>query len=276
MSVQFPAPDRNGADVVAASPASCCADVYGSDLVALLLGDSYHPGGLTLTRRLARLLGLRRDEHVLDLASGRGSTALLLAEEFGVRVSGLDLSAANIALAQGRLNTAERARRISFALADAEQLPHPDATFDAVVIECALCTFTDKARAVTEMVRVLRPGGRLGLTDVVAEPDQLPPELTTVAARIACVAGALPMRGYCDVLETAGLQVRRIERHDLALLRMLDQIEARLALARLTARAQATQLGLNLDRAGPVMTAARAAASTGTIGYGLLVAEKPA
>jgi hypothetical protein len=78
------------------------------------------------------------------------------------------------------------------------------------------------------------------------------------------------------VLETAGLQVRRIERHDLALLRMLDQIEARLALARLTARAQATQLGLNLDRAGPVMTAARAAASTGTIGYGLLVAEKPA
>ena len=255
---------------------ACCADVYGSDLVTLLLGDSYHPGGLTLTRRLAGLLGVRRDEHVLDLACGRGSTALLLAEEFGARVSGLDLSAANVALAQGRLTTAGKADRVSFALADAEQLPHPDATFDAVVIECALCTFTDQARAVTEIMRVLRPGGRLGLTDVVAEPDQLPSELTSVAARIACVAGALPVRGYCDLLETAGMQVRRIERHDLALLRMLDQIDARLALARLTARTQAAQLGLNLDRAGPVLTAARAAAVAGTIGYGLLIAEKPA
>jgi cyclopropane fatty-acyl-phospholipid synthase-like methyltransferase len=262
--------------MVAASAASCCADVYGSDLVALLLGDSYHPGGLPLTRRLARLLGLRRDEHVLDLACGRGSTALLLAEEFGARVSGLDLSAANVALAQGRLTTAERVRQVSFELADAEQLPHPDAAFDAVVIECALCTFSDKARVATEIVRVLRPGGRLGLTDVVAEPDQLPPELTTVAARIACVAGALSMNGYCDVLEAAGLRVRRIERHDLALLRMLDQIDARLALARLTAHGQAKQLGLDLDRAGLIMTAARAAATTGTIGYGLLVAERPA
>jgi hypothetical protein len=125
-------------------------------------------------------------------------------------------------------------------------------------------------------MRVLRPGGRLGLTDVVAEPDQLPSELTSVAARIACVAGALPVRGYCDLLETAGMQVRRIERHDLAFLRMLDQIDVRLALARLTARTQAAQLGLNLDRAGPVLTAARAAAVAGTIGYGLLIAEKPA
>lgn len=275
MSTPFAEPRSGATGPAARSPASCCADVYGSDLVALLLGDSYHPGGLKLTRRLARLLGLRRDQHVLDLACGRGSTALLLAEEFGVRVSGLDVSAANVAHAQRRLTNAARKRRVSFAMADAEQLPHPDATFDAIVIECALCTFADKAGAVREMVRVLRPGGRFGLTDVVAEPGQLPAELTTFGARIACVAGALPMRGYCDVLEMAGLHVRRIERHDLALLRMLDQIEARLTLARLTARANAERLGLDLDRAGQILTAARTAVSTGTIGYGLFIAERP-
>ena len=58
---------------------ACCAAAYGSDVATLLLGDSYHPGGLTLTRRLAAQLGLRRDAHVLDVASGRGATAMALA-----------------------------------------------------------------------------------------------------------------------------------------------------------------------------------------------------
>ncbi|HUR24096.1 MAG TPA: hypothetical protein VMZ73_09520, partial [Acidimicrobiales bacterium] len=64
----------------------CCARSYQQDAVALILGDSYHPGGLELTRRLGRSLNLRRGERVLDVASGPGTTAFLLAADFGVDV----------------------------------------------------------------------------------------------------------------------------------------------------------------------------------------------
>jgi ubiquinone/menaquinone biosynthesis C-methylase UbiE len=169
---------------------ACCAAAYGSDIAALLLGDSYHPGGLSLTRRLAGQLGLSRDAHVLDVASGPGASAMMLAGEFGLRVAGLDLSAANVALAQGRADAEGQADRVSFAVGDAERLPYPDAAFDAVVVECALCTFPNKPAAAAETSRVLCSGGRLGLTDVVADPDRLPAELTPqrVASTLATLA----------------------------------------------------------------------------------------
>jgi hypothetical protein len=72
---------------------ACCAATYSSDVVALLLGYSYHPGGLALTRRLAARLGLAAGQRVLDVAAGRGGSGLLLAAEFGVTVDGVDLSA---------------------------------------------------------------------------------------------------------------------------------------------------------------------------------------
>jgi ubiquinone/menaquinone biosynthesis C-methylase UbiE len=254
---------------------ACCAAAYGSDLAALLLGDSYHPGGLALTRRLARQLDLPPDAHVLDVAAGRGATARVLASEFGLRVSGVDLSAANVALASGTAASDGLTDRVSFQIADAERLPHPDAGFDAVVVECALCTFPDKPAAVSEIARELRKGGKLGLTDVLAETDRLSAELTTLAARVACIADALPMHAYAALVDAAGLSVTRIERHDTTIMRMIDQIEARLTLVRLTAPAQVAALGLDIDRTRATLTAARAAVADGILGYGLLVAQKP-
>jgi arsenite methyltransferase len=255
---------------------ACCAAAYGADVVALLLGDSYHPGGLALTRRLAGQLDLPAGAQVLDVASGRGATAVLLAQDCRLRVTGLDLSAANVALSRGRADAEGLADRVSFTVGDAERLPYPDDSFDAVVVECALCTFPNKPAAAAEIARVLRPGGNLGLTDVVADPRRLPVELTTLAAHIACVADALPLSGYSELLSTAGLHTTRAERHDAAIARMIDQIEARLAVVRLTARARIEEIGLDLDLAGPALVAARAAVTDGVLGYGLLVAEKPA
>jgi SAM-dependent methyltransferase len=255
---------------------TCCATAYGSDVVALLLGDSYHPGGLTLTRRLASVLDLAPGERVLDVACGRGTTALLLAQEYGARIDGIDLSPANVALAEGAATASGRSGQVRFRAGDAEHLPYPDSSFDAVTCECALCTFPDKPTAATELARVLRPGGRVGITDVIAEPDRLPAELTTVAAWIACVADARPLDHYARLLVDAGLAVTWSERHDHAITRMLDQIEARLSLVRLTAAAKFAELGLDLHRAEPVLAAARAAVKTGALGYGLLVAAKPA
>lgn len=255
---------------------TCCADAYSSDAVALLLGDSYHPGGTALTRHLADVLGLAEDSRVLDAASGRGTTALLLAGTYRVHVDGVDYAPANTALAQDAARAAGLAGRTAFTTGDSEQLPYPDAVFDTAVCECALCTFPDKARAAAEFARVLKPGGRLGLTDVTADPARLPAELTGLAARIACVADARPLEEYAAILAGAGLRTVRTERHDQAMVRMLDQIEARLQLLRMTAAGRLTEAGVDLDAAPAVLAAARAAVTAGTLGYALLIAEKPA
>jgi SAM-dependent methyltransferase len=264
-------PAGAGPEVVKA----CCAATYGADLVALLLGDAYHPGGLALTRRLADLLALTPADRVLDVASGRGTTALMLAHEYGVRVDGVDLSATNVALAQGAAQAADLASRAVFTAGDAEALPYPDAMFDAVVCECAFCTFPDKPTAATELARVLRPGGRVGITDVVADPGRLPAELTGLTAWIACVADARPTAEYAAILTDAGLSVTRTGQHDAALNRMIDQIEARLGVVRMTARERAEALGVDFDRAPTVLAAARAAVADGALGYAMLTASKP-
>ena len=160
-------------------------------------------------------------------------------------------------------------------MTDAERLPPPDASFDAVVVECALCTFPDKPAAVSEIARVLRAGGKLGLTEALAETDRLPAEFTTLTAHVACITDALPIYAYAALVEAAGLSVTRTERHDTAIMRMIDQIEARLTLVRLTAPAQMEALGLDIHRTGPSLAGARAAVDDGILGYGLLVAQKP-
>ncbi|WP_282695986.1 methyltransferase domain-containing protein [Streptomyces sp. CC208A] len=255
---------------------SCCAAAYSSDAVALLLGDAYHPGGTALTRRLADGLGLAPGARVLDVASGRGTTALLLADAYGCEVDGVDYAPANTALAQGAAQAAGLADRARFTTGDAERLPYPDGVFDAVVCECALCTFPDKSRAASEFARVLRPGGRLGLTDVTADADRLPPGLTGLGARIACVADARPLRRYAEILAAAGLRTERTERHDGAMLRMIDQIEARLNLLRMTAPTRLAATGLDPDAAPAVLRAARTAVTDGVLGYALLVAVRDA
>ncbi|MBW1600504.1 methyltransferase domain-containing protein, partial [Streptomyces sp. JJ38] len=106
---------------------ACCAAAYSSDIVSALLGDSYHPGGATLTRHLADGLALRPGGRVLDVASGRGTTALLLAGVHGVRVHGVDFAPANTALAQGAAQAAGLTHRAEFTTGDAERLPCPDA-----------------------------------------------------------------------------------------------------------------------------------------------------
>ncbi|HCT76645.1 MAG TPA: methyltransferase type 11 [Micromonosporaceae bacterium] len=254
---------------------ACCAATYGSDLVTMLLGESYHPGGLALTRHLADLLSLAGDHTVLDVASGRGTTALMLADRYGARIHGVDLSTANVALAKGAADAAGLAGRAAFTVADAEQLPYPDSSFDAIVCECAFCTFPGKPAAAAELARVLRPGGRVGITDVTAEPARLPAELTGLAAWVACIADARPLAEYGAILSAAGLVVTHTERHDHAMTRMIDQIEARLSLVRITARGRAEALGVDFGRAPAMLSAARTAVAAGVLGYGLLVAKQP-
>ncbi|WP_327372922.1 methyltransferase domain-containing protein [Streptomyces sp. NBC_01216] len=255
---------------------SCCADAYAKDVVALLLGESYHPGGTRLTLRLADRLGLAPGMRVLDVASGRGTTALLLADRYQVRADGVDYAPTGVALAREAAEAAGLADRVSFTTGDAERLPYGDAVFDAVVCECSLCVFPDKARAAGEFARVLKPGGRVGVTDVIARPDRLPPELRGLGARIACVADARPQSAYTAILAAAGLRTVATERHDRAMVRLIDQIEARLALVRRTAPTRLAASGVDPASARDVLDAARAAVAGGDLGYLLLTAVRPA
>src|SRR5260370_14924982 len=144
----------------------CCAQLYESDLGKVLLGDSFHPGGLRLTERLGELLHLTPASRVLDIASGKGTNALFLAERFGCHVIGTDYSSQNIARANELAAAKGLASRVRFEPGDAERLPFPDASFDAVLCECAFCTFQDNSDAAREFVRVLRPAMRVGLSDI--------------------------------------------------------------------------------------------------------------
>ena len=259
-------------DQAAAELKRCCAAAYGLDIVAALLGESYHPGGIELTRRLAGAVGLRTGMRVAEVASGPGTTAIALAEEFGVHVIGLELGARSAVRAARTALARQPPPRVSFVVADAEAAPLADGSVDAVLCECAFCTFPDKRRGASEMARLLGPGGRVGIADVVVEPEGLPPSLRTAAAWIGCLAGALPARDYEQILGTAGLRVVASEPHDEALAAMIDQVEARLLALRL---AGGSPLGaIDPRQVRGVADAARRAVAGGVAGYLLLVAEK--
>jgi hypothetical protein len=263
---------------VTADPAeikACCAAAYGQDAVALVLGESYHPGGLSLTRRLADALGLRRGWRVVDVASGPGATARLLAAEYAVTVDAVDLGESTVERARSATVEAGLAERVRFHLGDAERLPLPDGSADAVVCECALCTFPNKAMAAAEFARVLRPGGRIGITDVVVAEQGLPAELTTLAAWVACIADARPLAGYVDILATAGLVTSHVEEHDGALARMIEQIEGRVRLLRMTAADRLAAAGIDAQAVLRYTGLAKQAVADEVIGYRLLIAEKP-
>ncbi len=250
---------------------SCCARLYESDVVRLLLGDSYHPGGVELTRRLARMAGVTAASDVLDVASGPGTTALLLARELGASVVGVDLGPATVQGASARAVEADLAERVGFRVGDAESLPVPDASADVVICECAYCTFPDKAAAASEMARVLRPGGRVAISDVVLDVDRVGDRLRSLAGWVACLADARPIETYTALLETAGLRILVTERHDDAMTTMIDAIEARLTALRVLGRLPA---GFDVDQAGELVVEARAAVAAGAAGYALLIAEK--
>lgn len=257
---------------------ACCADAYSRDIVALLLGDSFHPGGATLTRRLADQLGLRSTgdpRRVADIAAGPGASARLLASDYGVAVDGVDISEINVKRAQAAVAQTGLTERVRFHLGDAESVPLPDDTFDALVCECAFCTFPDKNAAAQQFARILRPGGLAGITDVTVGDGGLPAELTPLAAWVACIADARTVTDYTDILEGAGLRTRHIESHDESLLDMIDRIDARITALHVAAPEILADNGIRHDSVRDFTALARAAVQTGRIGYTLMIAEKP-
>lgn len=253
---------------------ACCASTYAGDAARWLLGDRFHPGGSALTHELIEALGVGPGQLVVDIASGPGTSTLQVARETGCDVIGIDLSAASVQAARDAAERSGLADRARFEEGDAEALPLGDGVADGVISECALCTFPDKQAAAAEIARVLKPGMRLALSDMVAEPARLAPELQTLAGWVSCVADARPLPEVEALLGDAGLECERSERRDDALADMLDRVEARLRAARVLGGLAPPSLVENVERGLAMIDCARAAIADGVLGYAVVVARR--
>jgi arsenite methyltransferase len=144
-------------------------------------------------------------EIVLDLGSGGGIDVLLSAQRVGPygHAYGLDMTDEMLALAR-RNATEAGATNVTFLKGQIEQIPLPDAAIDVIISNCVINLSTDKPAVFAEMQRVLRRGGRVGVSDVLVDEDLDPAVILEQAARIGCVAGALTFSDYRQQLASAG------------------------------------------------------------------------
>jgi SAM-dependent methyltransferase len=148
---------------------------------------------------------LREGEVVVDLGSGGGLDVLLAARQVGPdgRAIGIDMTDEMIALAR---RNAEKAglKNVEFHKATIDALPLPDASVDCVISNCVINLAPDKAAVFREIARVLKPGGRLAVSDIALK-SELPPEIgNDLMAYVGCIAGAIPIEEYVAGLRAAG------------------------------------------------------------------------
>jgi arsenite methyltransferase len=158
---------------------------------------------------------LHEGETVLDLGSGAGADVLISARRVGPsgRAIGLDMTDEMLALA--RRNAADAgAANAEFLKGYIEELPLPDASVDVVISNCVINLSADKPQVIREAARVLRPGGRFAVSDVIADPDMDAATRADMQQWTGCIAGALTRTEFEAALRDAGLvDVEIIETH---------------------------------------------------------------
>ena len=200
--------------------ASCCGDgccgdagctdnlatvTYYSDLDRADLPDAAVLASLGCGNPIA-VADLNPGERVLDLGSGGGIDVLLSAKRVGPagRAFGLDMTDEMLALAQR--NAAEAgAANVEFLKGHIEAIPLPAASIDVVISNCVVNLAADKPAVFREVARVLRPGGRIGITDIVADDSLTPDERAERGSYAGCIAGALSVSEFTDGLRKVGL-----------------------------------------------------------------------
>jgi SAM-dependent methyltransferase len=186
---------------------SCCdpitANLYGDgearDVPAAALDASLGCGNPTA------LADLKAGETVLDLGSGGGIDVLLSARRVGPtgKAYGLDMTDEMLSLAAANKARSGQAN-VEFLKGDIESIPLPDASVDVVISNCVINLSADKDRVLREAFRVLKPGGRFAVSDVVVRGEVPPAVRRSLELWAGCVAGALSDREYADKLAHAG------------------------------------------------------------------------
>ena len=200
---------------VAAPSSSCCATgpLAGTDPITRDLYDAVQTGGLPEAAVLASLgcgnptalAELHAGEVVLDLGSGGGIDVLLSAKRVGPtgKAYGLDMTDEMLALARENQRQAG-ATNVEFLKGEIEHIPLPDASVDVIISNCVINLSADKDRVLAEAFRVLKPGGRFAVSDVVTRGAIRPEIRASAMAWVGCVAGALDEDDYRHKLAAAG------------------------------------------------------------------------
>jgi arsenite methyltransferase len=198
------------------SGSGCCTGSAALDTAAVFGSSLYGEGetdGLPEDAVLASLgcgsptavADLHQGERVLDLGSGGGIDVLLSARRVGPTgfAYGVDMTEEMLALARASAAKAG-ATNVEFLNGEIEAVPLPDAAVDVVISNCAINLSTDKPAVLAEMFRVLVPGGRIGISDVVAEDHMTRADRAAAGCYVCCIAGALSRSEYLQGLAAAG------------------------------------------------------------------------
>jgi SAM-dependent methyltransferase len=149
---------------------------------------------------------LREGETVLDLGSGGGIDVLLSARRVGPSGHAIGVDMTDVMLQLARRNAAEaNASNVEFRKGTIEDLPLADASVDVVISNCVINLASDKAAVFREIARVLRPGGRMGVSDIVADDLLTPEQRAERGSYVGCIAGALSFREFRTGLQAVGL-----------------------------------------------------------------------
>jgi SAM-dependent methyltransferase len=202
-------------DATPSDAAATCCGPDGDPVFGTVLYEAADIAGLPDDAVLASLgcgnptavAGLSAGETVLDLGSGGGIDVLLSAQRVGPTgfAYGLDMTDEMLELA-GRNAAEAGVSNVEFRKGRIEAIPLPDASVDVVISNCVINLSADKGAVFAEIARVLRPGGRMGVSDVVAEDHLSPAERATRGSLVGCIAGALSFAEYQAGLDAVGLE----------------------------------------------------------------------
>jgi SAM-dependent methyltransferase len=186
-----------------ADPAGVCGDAYDPSELADTAGAGAASLGCGNPLAVAELV---EGETVLDLGSGAGLDVLLSARRVGSTgwAYGLDMTDEMLDLARAHATEAG-ATNVEFLRGHIEAIPLPDASVDVVISNCVINLSADKPAVFAEIARVLRPGGRVGVSDLVGDDQVDPATLAEAAASVGAIAGVVTQSAYRRGLEHAGL-----------------------------------------------------------------------
>jgi SAM-dependent methyltransferase len=247
---------------------------------------------------MAERLDLGPEKRLLDVACGGGTSLREIQSQWRVEAVGLDADtttgastkteAKSEAKVEAKIDASTnvdpdastdgavpKIGSIDFQVGDAHALPFDDRVFDAVLCECALSTFTDQRLALEEIRRVLRPGGRLALSDMTVS-GEIPESLRDWVHVGTCLQGALDFSGYAKLIEAAGLRLVEVEETPAALSEMLRRIKRNLVGLAFSQAAAGVPPENRVDVAlgRSLIKEAEQAVADGVIGYGVFIAER--
>lgn len=254
-----------------------CTKFYENDLAKLILGENYHPGGEKLTIHLGEKLELDKDSTMLDVACGTGISAVNMAKYFGCKVVGIDLSDKNLEKAKARAERTGLAKWVTFEKTDAKQSVFKNKSFNAVICECALSTFPDIKAAIAEMFRVLKTGGKVGITDITIERE-IPKDFKNIISHITFIEGARSNNEYKKLLRECNFRNIEFEEHNYVISEIFKKIEKAIKGWKLIGNVLNSDLlnsyGITPAKASEYLNQGYSELEKGSFGYGLFIANK--